>query len=766
MIVEIKVEYEGESVNVALYEGIEVEEFTDVILSSLHINGSIIGLKDTNGVILLPKFICQNVAQVQQTTYELLVKPKNKSPPITTGPTPRKTDLKTYVPPKPSFVEPAPAPVQPPPRREVDPELVQITKYLRMDGLINETEEKVIHEMSRTSNPDLLSLQTAYSKTGDFPTFKSKLKQLASRHALSYPYPQSAWPDATYSRPDTSTGYRKRPISAAKWSESANINSTQAMLIGAVHDLEEKKLLDEQVVCTVKTLILEENPEVIKLLNSYIAHMIDERDLCSKLQRLSDRMSTYIERPSSPLPRKNSLLEFVNTIAATYMQNREDIELLQRLIEDENEFVLSAFDVFESDKDQENLLDTLTRIVAKFKRLGISKDSVTAASFYDGGILPQKNNLMERPETRGQSRPDTSSKARRNEKPLFSSESDSNVPGNEFRYREEPHDEPTEEKSEESEEEGWDAEAVELPAAGVVMVTRGKPKKQQTEEEDNKDEKEETQNTEPAFEDFLQLEKFDELDDETIGTFKWAFENNEPTVSGALQTYKLTNDATLLANTLVSICGKIFEREAGKSLTKEQIIKYREYAKSRSHHQILSLLSKYRDSGKLPEFIQNIQKALSTPETKPKNTSAPTQSLNGGIIKLFEARDKQQKIIPPEEMPLPNKEQEESNDENINEIDVANDILNALEMDGKLTKDEIALLSDMYKQGNTEVISGINEFKKNHELTQLADCLIPLIRKKKSNEDSAKKNKKRKYKTFEECVEFFKVFFLISIYLK
>ena len=150
------------------------------------------------------------------------------------------------------------------------------------------------------------------------------------------------------------------------------MNSTQAMLIGAVHELEEKKLLDEQAVCTVKTLILEENHEVIKLLNSYVAHMIDERELCERLQKLSDRMSTYIERPSSPLPRKDSLLEFVNSFAKTYIRDKEEVALLQKLIEDENEFVLSAFDVFESDKDQENLLDTLLRIVGKYKRMGLS----------------------------------------------------------------------------------------------------------------------------------------------------------------------------------------------------------------------------------------------------------------------------------------------------------------------------------------------------------------------------------------------------------
>lgn len=35
------------------------------------------------------------------------------------------------------------------------------------------------------------------------------------------------------------------------------------------------------------------------------------------------------------------------------------------MIEDQNEFVLSAFDVYSSDQDHENLIDSLRRIVDK-----------------------------------------------------------------------------------------------------------------------------------------------------------------------------------------------------------------------------------------------------------------------------------------------------------------------------------------------------------------------------------------------------------------
>lgn len=42
-----------------------------------------------------------------------------------------------------------------------------------------------------------------------------------------------------------------------------------------------------------------------------------------------------------------------------HFSNKDDIELLNRLIQEENEFVLQCFDAFDSDKDHENLINRL-----------------------------------------------------------------------------------------------------------------------------------------------------------------------------------------------------------------------------------------------------------------------------------------------------------------------------------------------------------------------------------------------------------------------
>jgi hypothetical protein len=72
----------------------------------------------------------------------------------------------------------------------------------------------------------------------------------------------------------------------------------------------------------------------------------------------------------------------VNSLTKYHFKDREDIELLNRLINEENEFVLSCFDVFDSDKDHENLIDSLQRILDKYKLNGFQFQRITPNSFF------------------------------------------------------------------------------------------------------------------------------------------------------------------------------------------------------------------------------------------------------------------------------------------------------------------------------------------------------------------------------------------------
>ena len=93
-----------------------------------------------------------------------------------------------------------------------------------------------------------------------------------------------------------------------------------------------------------------------------------ERELSDELQRLATKLQNHLERPTSPFPKRGHLINYVDSLIAFYIRDKEDVELLRKLIAKDDEYVMSAIDLFASDKDQENLLDTLIRIIKKHKQ--------------------------------------------------------------------------------------------------------------------------------------------------------------------------------------------------------------------------------------------------------------------------------------------------------------------------------------------------------------------------------------------------------------
>lgn len=77
------------------------------------------------------------------------------------------------------------------------------------------------------------------------------------------------------------------------------------------------------------------------------------------------KLEFFNDRPKTPNERKSELyLKLTNLFNDKYLSDTE-INVLHRLIEEENEFVISAFDVYESDSNLKELVDTLSKIVNK-----------------------------------------------------------------------------------------------------------------------------------------------------------------------------------------------------------------------------------------------------------------------------------------------------------------------------------------------------------------------------------------------------------------
>lgn len=77
------------------------------------------------------------------------------------------------------------------------------------------------------------------------------------------------------------------------------------------------------------------------------------------------KLEFFNDRPKTPNERKSELyMKLTNLFNEKYLSETE-INVLHRLIEEENEFVISAFDVQESDSNLKELVDTLSKIVNK-----------------------------------------------------------------------------------------------------------------------------------------------------------------------------------------------------------------------------------------------------------------------------------------------------------------------------------------------------------------------------------------------------------------
>lgn len=67
------------------------------------------------------------------------------------------------------------------------------------------------------------------------------------------------------------------------WNSTGDIALQAHDKLRLIHSLEMKNLLDEQTVSLVKTLILEENIEVFRVLNNYLCHVTNETELAVQL---------------------------------------------------------------------------------------------------------------------------------------------------------------------------------------------------------------------------------------------------------------------------------------------------------------------------------------------------------------------------------------------------------------------------------------------------------------------------------------------------
>jgi hypothetical protein len=158
----------------------------------------------------------------------------------------------------------------------------------------------------------------------------------------------------------------KSRTGSAIFSPTRNNNSSSFIekCLSIIKDLDK---LDDKNIPKLKQMLLNENEELCSLFRVYIQDLIDKKTLINSLNKiLANPLDT--DRPLSPTPQKNKFVKLIDSLEKSLSDNQSDITLLKNLIQYDNEFVLGAFEVYESDKDIENLIDSLRRSIKRYKK--------------------------------------------------------------------------------------------------------------------------------------------------------------------------------------------------------------------------------------------------------------------------------------------------------------------------------------------------------------------------------------------------------------
>ncbi|KRX04768.1 hypothetical protein PPERSA_06402 [Pseudocohnilembus persalinus] len=242
----------------------------------------------------------------------------------------------------------------------------QIRNMVRQD---NSLQQKQQQQEQQFQNQQQQSQKLQYSSTQQLQISKQKQKieqddildQITSSSNQNQEIPLRLYQEQInkISRPQTTGNQAQRK---QKKRNLKKYNPDIDSYIEITEDLIDQNILEEQQGSIIKTFLLEENLEVLRVYNSYLSGIFNEQILQQKLKDLADKLGSYLERPSSPFPRKFQLIKTINTVLSQYF-SPEQIKILNDLAQQGNEMIVSAFEVYESDKDFDEFIDTIKRIL-------------------------------------------------------------------------------------------------------------------------------------------------------------------------------------------------------------------------------------------------------------------------------------------------------------------------------------------------------------------------------------------------------------------
>lgn len=192
----------------------------------------------------------------------------------------------------------------------------------------------------------------------NFPQSKSQLSNTNPNYTQSFPLKKIS--------DKINNSFTNNNLSHTNLHTPIRDHNTIDKYLSIAQELYESNLLDSMSFSKLNQIVLKEGEEVINLMKMYCQDIIDKRSLISGINKI---LNTFFNsRPTSPIQVKNKLLNLVEQLECELFEDSTDAILLKNLIEYENEFIMGAFEVYESDNDLENFIESIRILINRSKR--------------------------------------------------------------------------------------------------------------------------------------------------------------------------------------------------------------------------------------------------------------------------------------------------------------------------------------------------------------------------------------------------------------
>lgn len=141
--------------------------------------------------------------------------------------------------------------------------------------------------------------------------------------------------------------------------------------LSIANDLADLNLFENKHLAKIKQLILNENEDITTIFKFFCQDVIDMETLVNGINKILNwTLDKNNRRPDSPdlVLNKNQLVKLIDSLNDSIFDDPADHILLRNLANYQNDFILAAYELYLSDHDIENFIDSVKRFINKYNK--------------------------------------------------------------------------------------------------------------------------------------------------------------------------------------------------------------------------------------------------------------------------------------------------------------------------------------------------------------------------------------------------------------